>query len=147
MGQPHDRSRHHFLRRPQQQTAPTTLHFTFPNMPKAAKDSSPPPKTRRPRATKKAAKDPNKPKRPMTAFFIFSGEHRDEVKKANPDLKVGQIAKVLGERWRALSDAEKAKYQVKVDAEKKRYDAEMEAYNAAGGAAAAAHEDEEEDDE
>ena len=46
--------------------------------------------------TKKAKKikDPNAPKRPMTAYFLFKGEKRAEVKKSNPDIKVQDIAKV-----------------------------------------------------
>ena len=48
---------------------------------------------------KKKARDPNAPKRPMTAYFLFSQEHRAEVKKANPEAKVGDIAKILSKMW------------------------------------------------
>ena len=48
--------------------------------------------------TKKAKKikDPNAPKRSMTAYFLFMGEKRAEVKKSNPDpdIKVQDIVKV-----------------------------------------------------
>ena len=55
-----------------------------------------------------AKKDPNAPKRPLSAYFIFmglfdhvlkdlitsiSGEKRAEVKAANPDWKIGDVAK------------------------------------------------------
>ena len=36
---------------------------------------------------KQEAKDPNKPKTPRTAFFLFSAEMRDLVKQQNPDFK------------------------------------------------------------
>ena len=42
----------------------------------------------------KKIKDPNAPKRPMTAYFLFMGEKRAEVKKSNPDIKVQDIVKV-----------------------------------------------------
>ena len=37
---------------------------------------------------------PTAPKRPMTAYFLFMGEQRAEVKKNNPDFKVGDIVRV-----------------------------------------------------
>jgi high mobility group protein B1 len=83
------------------------------------------PIAKKPVRKQKKVKDPNKPKRPMTAFFVFSGEFRDEVKAQNPGSKVGDVAKILGERWRAMSDAQKVPYQAKVEADRKRYDAEM----------------------
>ena len=46
-----------------------------------------------------------------TAFIVFSNEKRDSLKKLN--LTFGQTGKKLGEMWRALPDAEKAKYQAK----------------------------------
>lgn len=42
------------------------------------------------RRTKKG-KDPNKPKRNMSAFFLYSNAHRDRIKQQNPDIKFGQI--------------------------------------------------------
>ena len=44
-------------------------------------------------------KDPNAPKRPLSAFFHFCGEHRAAIKEKNPDFSVGDIAKELGARW------------------------------------------------
>lgn len=55
-----------------------------------------------PRATssKKAGKDPNAPKRPLSAFFLFSQDERPDIKKKNPSLSVGDIAKEIGSRWK-----------------------------------------------
>lgn len=39
----------------------------------------------------KKGKDPNKPKRNMSAFFLYSNAHRDRVKTENPGVKFGQI--------------------------------------------------------
>lgn len=57
--------------------------------------------------TSKKKKDPNAPKRPLTAYMIFSQEHRQEVREENKDAKIGEISKILGERWKKLSDEEK----------------------------------------
>ena len=34
--------------------------------------------------TGKKSTDPDMPKRPLSAYFLYANEHRDEVKKANP---------------------------------------------------------------
>ncbi|KAJ3364434.1 Non-histone chromosomal protein 6 [Allomyces javanicus] len=106
-------------------------------------------RVRKEKAEKKprAKKDPNKPKRPMTAFFIFSGEFRDQVKAQNPGATVGTVAKILGERWRNMGEAEKAPYAIKVEQDKKRYETELAIYEANKSADAAAAEEAEEEDE
>jgi len=43
--------------------------------------------------------------------MLFSQEHREKVKKDNPDLTFGGIGKKLGEMWRALGDPEKEAYK------------------------------------
>ena len=42
---------------------------------------------------------------------------------------VGQVGKVLGERWKALSDKQRQPYEAKAAADKKRYEDEKAAYN------------------
>ena len=58
--------------------------------------------------------------RAPTAFFLFSEEQREQTKAeciaaAEPGAKVSvaTVAKAIGEKWRALTDAEKAAYQGK----------------------------------
>ena len=59
----------------------------------------------------KAKKDSKpKSKKPLKGFMLFSKEMRPKVKAEDPDLTFGGIGKRLGELWRGLSDAEKAKY-------------------------------------
>lgn len=50
----------------------------------------PEPVARRGRPTKKG-KDPNKPKRNMSAFFLYSNSNRNRVKEENAGIKFGQI--------------------------------------------------------
>lgn len=44
------------------------------------------------------------PKRPLTAYFIWMGENREAIGKANPDLKSKELVKKLGETWRGITD-------------------------------------------
>jgi hypothetical protein len=41
----------------------------------------------------------------------------------------GQVGKVLGERWKALNDKQRAPYEAKAAADKKRYEDEKKSYN------------------
>ncbi|ELW69479.1 High mobility group protein B1 [Tupaia chinensis] len=45
--------------------------------------------------TKKKSKDPNAPKRPPSAFFLFSSEYRPKIKGDHPGLSIGDVAKKL----------------------------------------------------
>ena len=42
---------------------------------------------------------------------------------------IGQVGKVLGERWKALSTSQREPYEAKARADKERYDAEKASYN------------------
>ncbi|KAK9928395.1 hypothetical protein M0R45_025532 [Rubus argutus] len=82
------------------------------------------------RASKKAAKDPNKPKRPASAFFVFMEEFRKQFNKENPNNKaVSAVGKAAGAKWKAMSEAEKAPYVAKSDKRKVEYEKLMKAYN------------------
>merc|ERR1712012_1329196 len=72
----------------------------------------------------KKAKDPNAPKRPMGAYFLFMNDHRDATKAENPGMKIGEIAKILGQKWANLEKEEQAKEaKAKYEEAKKKYDA------------------------
>ncbi|KAH1065876.1 hypothetical protein J1N35_030863 [Gossypium stocksii] len=77
----------------------------------------------------KAAKDPNKPKRPASAFFVFMEEFREQYKKEHPKNKsVAAVGKAGGDKWKSLSDAEKAPYIAKAEKRKVEYEKNMKAY-------------------
>ncbi|KAL3619825.1 HMG1/2-like protein [Castilleja foliolosa] len=85
----------------------------------------------------KAAKDPNKPKRPPSAFFVFMEDFRKEFKKKHPSNKsVAAVGKAGGTEWKSLSEEEKAPFAATAAKRKKEYELKMEAYNKklAGGA-------------
>ncbi|KAL9182192.1 hypothetical protein ACHAXT_012844 [Thalassiosira profunda] len=79
---------------------------------------------------KRRCKDPNAPKAPSGSYVFFTLDVRPEIVRKHPHLKFTDVGRVMGERWRALSADEKRKYEDLANADKKRFDAEMEAYNA-----------------
>ncbi|KAK4224590.1 Non-histone chromosomal protein 6 [Podospora fimiseda] len=81
---------------------------------------------------RRAKKDPNAPKRGLSAYMFFANEQRENVREENPGVSFGQVGKILGERWKALSDKQRAPYEAKAAADKKRYEDEKQAYNADG---------------
>lgn len=70
---------------------------------------------------KRTRKDPSAPRRPMSAFLYFSQGRRSQIKQENPDMKNTQISAILGERWRNLSEEEKAPHVEKEQAERAKY--------------------------
>ncbi|CAM9929248.1 unnamed protein product [Pylaiella littoralis] len=82
----------------------------------------------------------------MSAFMQFSQKERPGIKAENPDMKVTEISKVLGERWGEMTDAQKAPHQKKADADKARYQKEMVGYKAKKAAEASEEEDESEEE-
>jgi hypothetical protein len=89
----------------------------------------------------KKKKDPNAPKRGLSAYMFFANEQRDKVREENPGIKFGEVGKMLGERWKALSEKQRIPYESKASADKKRYEEEKAAY------AQAQEEEEEEESE
>lgn len=81
---------------------------------------------------RKQKKDPNAPKRALSAFFMFCGEERPKVRAANPSYTVGDVAKELGTRWGVVTD--KTKYEGMAEEDKKRYEKDMIAYKSGAGA-------------
>ncbi|EGU11435.1 Non-histone chromosomal protein [Rhodotorula toruloides ATCC 204091] len=108
------------------------------------------PKESKPRATKaatggRAKKDPNAPKRPLSAYMHFSQDQRSVVKEENPDVtfvghceSIGEIGKILGAKWKELPEDERKPYEEKASADKSRYEKEKAAYDAENPDAAAA---------
>jgi len=70
--------------------------------------------------TKKFHKDPNRPKAPRSAYFLFMADKREEVKKNFPKLVHKELISKLGEMWSKLSDAEKQPYMETAKQEKSK---------------------------
>jgi len=84
------------------------------------------------RGVEKKKKDPNAPKRGLSAYMFFANEQRENVRDENPGISFGQVGKVLGDRWKALDEKQRIPYEKKAQTDKKRYEDEKAKYNAGG---------------
>ena len=90
--------------------------------------------TKKVKRERKAAKDPNAPKKATTPYFAFLGEKREEIKASLSDEEKSVekittlVAKKAGEMWRELSEDEKAPYIETASKDKERYAKEIENY-------------------
>ncbi|KAF8405549.1 hypothetical protein HHK36_010456 [Tetracentron sinense] len=102
---------------------------------------------KKPAKKEKPTKDPNKPKRPASAFFVFMEEFRKTFKEKHPNNKsVSVVGKAGGDKWKSLSEAEKAPYVAKAEKRKTEYNKVMQAYNKKQAEGSNAADDEEESD-
>uniref|UniRef100_A0AAR2KKQ5 HMG box domain-containing protein n=1 Tax=Pygocentrus nattereri TaxID=42514 RepID=A0AAR2KKQ5_PYGNA len=63
-------------------------------------------------ASKKNSKTtPEKPKRPISAMFIFAEEKRPKLQQERPDLSDSELTRLLARMWNDLSDKKKEKYK------------------------------------
>ena len=76
----------------------------------------------------KAKKDPNKPKRPKSAFLLFCDDERPKlIEKEKKHLKKGEkfnlgvVQKKLGDQWKKLSNKDKGKYESEHEKIKEKY--------------------------
>merc|ERR1711876_139461 len=76
----------------------------------------------------KPIKDPNAPKKPLSAYFLFSQEERLKVKAENPDYSITEVAKELGKRWATLNPDIKNTYEQRYQDARRVYETEMNTY-------------------
>lgn len=79
---------------------------------------------------KKQKKDPNAPKRNMSAYFLYSIAARPIVKEENPEATFGEIARIISARFKELTPEEKAEWEEKAARDKERYTQQMEDFKA-----------------
>ncbi|KAL1408135.1 Non-histone chromosomal protein 6 [Vanrija albida] len=82
---------------------------------------------------KRGKKDPNKPKRALSAYMFFVQDWRERIKSENVDAGFGDVGRLLGAKWKEMSDAEKKPYEDKAHADKDRAAREKAAYDASNG--------------
>lgn len=51
--------------------------------------------------------NPEKPKRPISAMFIFSEEKRPKLQQERPDLSDSELTRLLARMWNELPDKKK----------------------------------------
>merc|ERR1711874_66797 len=76
----------------------------------------------------KPMKDPNAPKKPLSAYFLFSQEERLKVKAQFPDYSITEIAKELGRRWATINPAIKQSYEQRYQESRRQYEQAIQAY-------------------
>merc|ERR1719356_1878920 len=79
------------------------------------------------------AAEPQKPKKAVSAYWIYLGKMREEVskeckEKSGGKASLGDIAKATAARWAALSEEEKKPFEEQAAEDKKRYESEFAAY-------------------
>ncbi|ROW11615.1 hypothetical protein VMCG_01433 [Cytospora schulzeri] len=70
--------------------------------------------------------DENAPERPPSAYVLFSNKMREDLKGQN--LTFTEIAKLVGENWQGLSQAEKEPYERQAQAAKDKYNQDLAEY-------------------
>ncbi|XP_064605104.1 high mobility group protein DSP1-like [Liolophura sinensis] len=74
-------------------------------------------------------KDVNKPKRALTAYFLFLADCRCKAKLAGRNIsRIAEFTKECSEEWRSLADNDRRRYEEQAAKDRARYDAEMAQY-------------------
>jgi len=77
----------------------------------------------------KKEKDKNAPPKPLSAYFTFQKEVMPQVKEENPELtKVPDRAKKVAEKWRDLTDEQRATYKEAATEAKAAWQVKMDDY-------------------
>ena len=63
----------------------------------------------------------------------YSRKIWDSVRNQNPDVKLWEIGKIIGQMWRDLPDFEKQEFQDEYDVEKQQYDKDLNVYKTSPG--------------
>eukprot|EP01083_Nonionella_stella_P249069 861602_1 len=74
----------------------------------------------------KKPKDTKGPTRPMSAYFLYAGDVRQKTRQDNPDLKIGQISKLIANEWAKVADKKKKKYSDKTNKAMEEYKKKMD---------------------
>lgn len=77
-------------------------------------------------------KDPAAPKRPPGAFFLYVQHLREN---GHDHLPVQELAKLAGERWKAMNASDKHPFESKAQSDYETYTKEHEAYKKSAGLA------------
>ncbi|KAI9273745.1 high mobility group box domain-containing protein [Sporodiniella umbellata] len=83
----------------------------------------------------KKKRDPNAPKGPGNVFFLYCRMERDNIKDKVANENLGEITRLLGQKWKALAKDEKQKYYDIYKKEIEKYESAMKSYTEAGGGA------------
>lgn len=77
----------------------------------------------------KIPKAPKQPDKPLPAYMRYSRKVWEKVKAANPEMKMWDIGKLIGEQWRNLPEDERQGFFAEYEVEKSEYQEAMKAYH------------------
>jgi hypothetical protein len=77
---------------------------------------------------KRPQRDPNAPKRNMSAYLLYQNAMRDQFKSINPGMTFGQLAKYTSAMYSELPPADKEAWVARAEADKARYLHELASY-------------------
>ena len=77
----------------------------------------------------KKIKDPNRPKRPLTAFMRYSSQRRSKIRVEDPTASMIQISKIIGDEWRNLNSTDKQPFHDAAAKDQEVYKLAKEAYD------------------
>jgi len=92
------------------------------------------------KAKKEARKASGKPTKPQSAYWIFMSENREAIAKEAGSAKVPAVGKLAGEKWKAMSAAQKKPFEAKAAELRVAYEKALEEWKSSNGG-----EEEEED--
>ncbi|EKX52999.1 hypothetical protein GUITHDRAFT_161135 [Guillardia theta CCMP2712] len=75
-------------------------------------------------------KDIQAPKRALSAYMLYANEVRADIVKKNPEMKMTEISKVIGDKWKVLSADGKKKFENEAAKLKSEYEKEKAEYEA-----------------
>lgn len=70
-----------------------------------------------------------KPKKPLTAFHIFSRDMKMAIRDTNPEFSKGEVLEELGKQWREMSEEDKEPYILQYDEARRKYLEELHKFH------------------
>jgi len=76
----------------------------------------------------KKSRDPNAPKKNMSAYLMYQNTMRESFRTENPGMTFGQLSKFTSSMYKSLTPEEKARWEEAAQQDKARYETEMAGY-------------------
>ena len=68
-------------------------------------------------------------KKPCNAYGYFLKDMKEDIRKENPDLRMCEVLRIVGERWKCLSVDDKQKYEKEAEISRKKFKADVSKQN------------------